>query len=174
MRIGSSKLFLISAVMMACNAGDNPVAPKIIGGDEANHEDYPFFVSLFRGKKWWFCGGSLVAPNLVLTAGHCVVHNKKKFYPKRVLLSNTHMENLGRNKLCNEGKNYTNSECIKVKQVYLHRDYNDWTTENDIAIIELVDDVQDPQYKPIAIDTSFDYESSDSPLKVLGYGATEH
>jgi len=47
-------------------------ASKIIGGVEAIEDSYPYVVSLkatFNGKH--FCGGSLIARDVVLTAAHC-------------------------------------------------------------------------------------------------------
>jgi secreted trypsin-like serine protease len=42
-----------------------------VGGAPANPTDWPFVVTLYR-KGRLHCGGSLIAPNKVLTAGHCV------------------------------------------------------------------------------------------------------
>lgn len=39
----------------------------IVGGQEARRGKYPYFVLINDG-----CGGSLIAPDIVLTAGHCL------------------------------------------------------------------------------------------------------
>lgn len=39
--------------------------PRIVGGEEANIKDYPFFVEVDR------CGASLIWSDIVLTAAHC-------------------------------------------------------------------------------------------------------
>ncbi|MDX3855525.1 serine protease [Streptomyces sp. AK02-01A] len=44
-----------------------PVAPPVVGGTRAAQGEFPFMVRLSMG-----CGGALYAPNIVLTAAHCV------------------------------------------------------------------------------------------------------
>lgn len=56
--------------------------PKIIGGEEVNIEEFSFLASLripdgiISGGRdvsgQHFCGGSLIAKNVLLTAGHCI------------------------------------------------------------------------------------------------------
>ena len=51
-------------------------APRIINGERAKPNDWPWIVALVYAHtpalKGQFCGGSLIAPEWVLTAGHCV------------------------------------------------------------------------------------------------------
>lgn len=56
-----------SAIGEFGNNNNNQVAtPKIIGGQDAEPGDYPFFVQGFG------CGASLIWKDIVLTAGHCI------------------------------------------------------------------------------------------------------
>src|SRR4051794_28972095 len=54
------------------HCGTRPVRmPKIINGSTAEHGNYPWIVSLLLNNRH-HCGGSLIRPNWVLTAAHCV------------------------------------------------------------------------------------------------------
>ena len=44
----------------------------IINGDDAEENEYPFMVRLLYLGKHHYCGASLIRPNVVLTATHCV------------------------------------------------------------------------------------------------------
>merc|ERR1719348_2938401 len=44
---------------------------KIVGGHEAQPNQWPWQVALFIDNAW-FCGGALISENWVLTAAHCV------------------------------------------------------------------------------------------------------
>merc|ERR1712183_948973 len=46
-------------------------AGRIVGGHEAEEHEWPWQVALFIDDAW-FCGGSLISENYVLTAAHCV------------------------------------------------------------------------------------------------------
>ncbi|KAG7341928.1 peptidase S1/S6 family protein [Nitzschia inconspicua] len=43
----------------------------ILGGEDANTSRFPYFVSLLDSNGVFFCGGTLVASDVVLTAAHC-------------------------------------------------------------------------------------------------------
>lgn len=54
---------------------DNVIGDKIVGGVDAEEGEAPFQAQLFR-KTWksslFICGGSLISPTTILSAGHCV------------------------------------------------------------------------------------------------------
>lgn len=48
-------------------------ATRVVGGDEVKPGTWPWMVSLHGGvAKKFFCGGTIIHPQWILTAGHCV------------------------------------------------------------------------------------------------------
>lgn len=48
-----------------------PLGGRIVGGDDAQVGQFPHQVSL-RQLSSHICGGSIIAPQIILTAAHCV------------------------------------------------------------------------------------------------------
>merc|ERR1712045_598160 len=53
-----------------CGIEGPPSMDKIVGGFEATPNQWPWQVALFIDNAW-FCGGTLISENYVLTAAHC-------------------------------------------------------------------------------------------------------
>merc|ERR1712112_722176 len=54
-----------------CGIEGPPSKDRIVGGFEAEPNQWPWQVALFVDNAW-FCGGALISENYVLTAAHCV------------------------------------------------------------------------------------------------------
>ena len=108
-------------------------ASKIVNGRDARKGSVPWMVSLQythgdddSSPAYHFCGGSLIAPNLVLTAAHCVGDGVQQV-------------RIGATDLAADAAT-DGSDVIGVKAVWRHPYYDDYTTTNDIAILELESD----------------------------------
>eukprot|EP00803_Ostreobium_quekettii_P003502 evm.model.scf_151.3 EVM.evm.TU.scf_151.3 scf_151:35133-39992(-) len=57
----------------ACRTNAQGIEGLILGGDDAEPGEFPYMVTLQRGRFLdHFCGGALITPNVVITAAHCV------------------------------------------------------------------------------------------------------
>jgi|GEM_PF-1801554 len=110
--------------------------PFIVGGSNTTEGDWPSIVGLIQAGNeplyGLFCGGSLIRPNIVLTASHCVDG-----------ASNSDINiYVGSQSLSYPGDN---GEIIGVTQIVMHEGYNRNTLENDIALIFL----ESPSSQPV-------------------------
>ena len=116
-----SKRKTIATAQIELNASKEsneiPNDPRIIGGSLSTKGRYPYAVSLNRAGGH-FCGGSLIAKDVVLSAAHCAGSNYNVV--------------VGRHSL-----NIDEGEIISVKGQVLHPQYTPSRTDNDFLLIFL-------------------------------------
>lgn len=115
----------------------SPPALGIIGGSDASLGEYPWMAALYSGSNpasSQYCGGSLVAPTIVVTAAHCMsltgfgalgAVDETLLDGGNVLLGQTALNGAG-------------GERIAVVRYHIHPQYNgELETDHDVAILEL-------------------------------------
>jgi len=97
---------------------------RVIGGDDAIPGAWPWQVGLHTSRGGFFCGGTLITPEWVVTAAHCISTLNPSNYVLRLGDHNRHR---------NEGT----EQNIGASRVIKHPSYDSGRINNDIALIKL-------------------------------------
>ena len=139
--------------------GEDGLEPRIAGGAEVNPPGkYPFMAALVTrgGDAFWdqFCGGSVIAADWVLTAAHCVIGEA----------AGTIDVVVGRHNLASNG-----GERIEASAIVVHPFYDDYSLENDVALIRLASPTS---VEPVRLPADGSLEVAGMAVTVLGWGDT--
>lgn len=127
----------------------DPAPPPVVGGTSASPGAWPDVVAVLG--ETGACSGTLIAPDVVLTAGHCV-----EIAPKLVITNTTDYAT-------------TAGDRIPVKWA---RAYPDWEHRYDVAVL-MLDHVARPAPRVIATAClANQYLDSGGAVEVVGFGLT--
>ena len=112
---------VFSLTAVATNLEIHNLHPLIVGGQDAVAHEFPFQASIQYKTGEHFCGGSLIRPNWVLTAAHCMDIPKERMQVVMGLHDRTKTEG---------------AETFEVADIIIHHKYSS-ALEYDIALIEL-------------------------------------
>ncbi len=109
------------------SVAEEPKLAKVINGSAADEGEYPWMAAILykyngRATDEHGCGGSLIHPQYVLTAAHCVIGAEPEYI--EVLL--------GQSKLSAKS-----GQRFAVRGVVLHPLFDSYTLDNDFALIKL-------------------------------------
>merc|ERR1711872_753554 len=138
---------------------------RVIAGENAKKGAWPWqILMLFNGRT--MCGGSLIAPQWVVTAAHCVYRREAqaKYFKVRVGEHRTSTTSDG-----NDHKD------IAVEKIITHRSYSSRTIDNDIALMKLATPVQFGKYvKPVCLPNQGENVPVGTECYITGWGKIKH
>lgn len=130
-------LLAIATLCTACMNGidlDSTQQP-IIGGQLASSSQYPAVVGLETGPGQWFCTGTLIDPEWVLTAAHCVTEGSVDGLQARFGADDISAGAQG--------------TAVSVSEIHAHPGFNDAAWNHDIAVLKLSSPVTDRPVTPV-------------------------
>lgn len=126
---------------------------RVVGGVEVtNPDDAPWMVALTTSSGYQFCGGALIAPDLVATAAHCVYGRQPSAF--RVVG--------GRLDLRTDG-----GSTSSVRQYQIAEGYSTPSRGSDIALLTLAEPMP---YRTLPYATTSDVYAAGGVGVVLGWG----
>nr|BAR45606.1 complement factor B-1 [Ammothea sp. RS-2014] len=155
---------------------------RIVGGETVT-KHWPWMVGLYYGSpllghKSLQCGGSLIAPNWILTAAHCI---KLQISDDKIVTYTTRNVriHLGITNIKNPDNN--NLIIATPQEFVLHPQYDPATINNDVALIRLQEPVTyNPFIRPVCLPPALDklpknsllYKTGETAI-VTGWGHTK-
>jgi secreted trypsin-like serine protease len=134
-----SRFLRLAAVLLVPACVDLPATSatesNIVGGTIAHTAVYQTVVALEAGPGQWFCTGTLIAPEWILTAAHCVEGETAPGIKIRFDDDNVN--------------NTSGGTEVAVAEVHAHPGYDGIAWDNDIALIKLAAPQTDRTPTPI-------------------------
>ncbi len=148
---------LFQATVIRADSKENSIIEeKIINGKPSEAEAWPWMVAISSTSTTGqssFCGGTLIAPQWVLTAAHCVKDRTSK-----VLIH--------KNNVRGPMKKY-----IPVTRSVIHPDYDVRTKTSDLALLH----IETPSsITPLSLSDNFNFQNEEGNLATaIGWGLTQ-
>lgn len=150
------------------DTGGEEINPRIINGDDADENEYPFMVRIARKPDGdHVCGGSLITSKIVLTAAHCL-----KYEEGTVKLEMLHIV-VGDH----SDEEDTHEQVVEAMRIIIHEDYYVDPTGipiNDIALIVLKEEITlTAEINVVTMPTAAAQYDTGTTVTVIGWGVIE-
>lgn len=134
----------------------------IVGGStvsSALHSNYFESIVSLRFYGSHFCGGTLIAPNKVITAAHCLADYSSSTVRNnvKVVLGNVSLNSS------------SGTESFSISSFKIDERYSSWNTQNDIAIITLNGN---SKFEPVPVNSDSAFPAVGAKTYVAGWGST--
>jgi len=128
---------VLALALPACASGLDigTTEQGIVGGELAMSSEFPTVIALENGPGEWFCTGTVIAKDWVLTAAHCVEGETAAGLKVRLDASDVNTK--------------AGAKEIQVKEIHEHPGYDGIAWDNDIALLALASPVTDREPTPI-------------------------
>jgi len=126
----------------------------IVGGDPSEAGEWPYY-TLVKG-----CGGSLIAPRVILTAAHCRTF---RYINKKIIIGPTKRYSLGNG-------SFQKAEERRIKEAIDHPNYNKKTYDNDYALILLDKEYIIESNINLVLNEDPNFPQAGEVLDILGMG----
>ncbi|CAG6015686.1 unnamed protein product [Menidia menidia] len=146
-----------------CDCGTRPYKlNRIVGGQNAELGEWPWQVSLHFKTYGHVCGASVISDRWILSASHCFITNSVE------------------NRVASNWQAYSGMQdqfkadgtLSKVKRIITHPNYNDYTFDYDIALLELTEPLEFTNtIQPICLPSSSHVFTAGVYCWVTGWGA---
>ncbi|XP_074142111.1 chymotrypsinogen B-like [Sminthopsis crassicaudata] len=131
---------------------------RIANGKNAVPGSWPWQVSLQR-RGAHFCGGSIINKNWVVTAAHCKVKRTDRVVAGRHNMR-SHRENI---------------QVLKIAQVFINRNFDSVSLNNDITLLKLARPVRfQKNVSPVCLPSVNDDFPAGTQCAISGWGMTKY
>jgi len=148
---------------------------RIIGGEEARENEFPWMCSiLFSDNSFYGCAATLLScdPVVIVSAAHCFFGMSDFSISTLKVACGDHIVGLGES-----GPLDTNEVRLDISKVILHPDYDNPTSANDIAVIELSDPsmltCQENAVWPACLPSRGETYAGNTETVATGWGTTD-
>jgi trypsin len=137
-------------------------------------DSYPWQVAVVTSssadtREQWLCGGTLVAPDLVLTAAHCVIEDDGRIAPPANIYALNGSTNMKDNDATDDGRAMSFTRAAAVS-LYSGIDLSGRVPSGDLALVRLL--APPPLGRPLRVvdDSEIGWWDVGRRLRVIGWG----